>query len=212
MRVELTAKQQRFLDYLSREINRSGRTPSLRQAADDLSVSHASVAQMIRALETKGYLRREGRYSRTIHLLNRSQKRAALQRWREVPIVGRIAAGLPLYAQEEWDGGVVVDKAFFRGENLFALRVKGDSMQNAGILDGDIAVCEPRQYAENGEIVAVLINGEEATVKRFFRKKNHILLQPENQNYEKMRYNFSEILVQGKVIGIQRGTEAMGKL
>lgn len=212
MRAELTAKQQRFLDYLSREINRSGRTPSLRQAADDLSVSHASVAQMIRALEEKRYLRREGRYSRTIHLLNRSQETAALQRWQEVPIVGRIAAGLPLYAQQEWDGGVVVDKALFRGENLFALRIKGNSMRDAGILDGDVAVCEPRQYAENGEIVAVLINSEEATVKRFFRKTDHILLRPENRDYEETRYNFSEILVQGKVIGIQRGTEAMGQL
>ena len=212
MKRALTAKQQNFLDYLTRAISRAGVSPSLRQAAEDLSVSHAAVAQMIRVLEEKGYVRREGRYSRTIHLLNRGRETAALQRWREVPVVGRIAAGLPLYAQQEWDGGVVVDTALFRGENLFALRIKGDSMQGVGIFDGDVAVCEPRQYAENGDIVAALINGEEATVKRFFLRKDHVLLKPENSVYTPMRYGFGEVLVQGKVMGIQRGTEGMARL
>ena len=212
MKRGLTAKQQDFLDYLTRTITQTGRTPSLRQAAEDLSVSHAAVAQMIRSLEEKGYLRRDGRYSRTIHLLNRAHKKAALQRWQEVPIVGRIAAGLPLYAQQEWGGGIIVDTALFRGENLFALRIKGDSMQDVGIFDGDVAVCEPRQYAENGEIVAVLINDEEATVKRFFLRKDHVLLKPENPAYETMRYGFGEVLIQGKVTGIQRGTDAMTRL
>lgn len=212
MKAALTAKQQQFLDYLARVITQTGRAPSLRQAAEDLSVSHAAVAQMIRALEEKGHVRREGRYSRTIHLLNRGRETAAVQRWREVPVVGRIAAGLPLYAQQEWDGGIVVDTALFRGENLFALRIKGDSMQGVGIFDGDVAVCEPRQYAENGEIVAVLIKGEEATVKRFFLRKDHVALRPENPKYEVMRYGFSDVLVQGKVMGIQRGTEEMSRL
>ena len=212
MKRELTAKQQRFLDYLTRAIAQTGRTPSLRQAADNLSVSHTAVAQMIRALEEKEYLRREGRYSRTIHLLNRTRETSALQRWREIPVVGRIAAGLPLYAQQEWEGGIVVDTALFRGDNLFALRIKGDSMQGVGIFDGDLAICEPRQYAEDGNIVAVLINGEEATVKRFFLRKDHVLLKPENPAYETMRYGFGEVLVQGKVIGLQRETDAMVRL
>jgi repressor LexA len=132
-----------------------------------------------------------------------------VQRWRQVPIIGRITAGLPLYAQQEWDGSLVVDRAVFRGENLFALRVAGDSMKNAGILDGDLAVCEPRQYAENGEIVAALVGGEEATVKRFFVRKDHIELRPENPDYPPMRYGFGEVLVQGKVVGIQRGPESI---
>ena len=212
MNAELTPKQQHFLDYLTRKITHAGRTPSLRQAAKDLSVSHAAVAQMLKVLEEKGHVRREGRYSRTIHLLNRVRKTAALQRWREIPLVGHIAAGLPLYAQQEWDGGIVVDTALFRGENLFALRIKGDSMQGVGILDDDVAICEPRQYAENGEIVAALINGEEATVKRFFLRKDHVALRPENPDYEIMRYGFGEVLIQGKVIGIQRGTEEMERL
>ena len=77
-------------------------------------------------------------------------------------------------------------------------------MQNAGILNGDLVICEPRQYAENGEIVAALIHGEEATVKRFFRRADHIEMQPENKNYQTKHYQFSELLVQGKVVGVIR--------
>ncbi len=168
MQTRLTPKQQRFLDYLQRKIAGAGQCPSLRQAAADLGVSHAAIAQFFRVLEEKGYVKREGRYSRKVYLLNRAHEAAALQRWREIPIVGRVTAGLPMYAQTEWDGSIVLDAAVYRSQNIFALRVKGDSMKDAGILSGDLAICEPRQYAQNGEIVVALINSEEATVKRFF--------------------------------------------
>jgi repressor LexA len=209
MQPTLTAKQQRVLDYLRHEITTSGQAPSLRQAAADLGVSHAAIAQILKVLEKKGSLKREGRYSRTVHLLNRARETSASQRWREVPVIGRVTAGLPMYAQTEWDGSTVLDAAVFRGQNLFALRVKGESMKNIGILDGDLAICEPRQYAQNGEIVVALINNEEATVKRFFLRKNYIELRPENTAYASMRYGFDEVLVQGKVIGIQRGPEGV---
>jgi len=209
MQPTLTAKQQRVLDYLRHEITTSGQAPSLRQAATDLGVSHAAIAQILKVLEKKGSLKREGRYSRTVHLLNRARETSASQRWREVPVIGRVTAGLPMYAQTEWDGSTVLDAAVFRGQNLFALRIKGESMKNTGILDGDLAICEPRQYAQNGEIVVALINNEEATVKRFFLRKNYIELRPENADYAPTRYGFDEILVQGKVIGIQRGPEGI---
>jgi len=209
MQPTLTAKQQRVLDYLRHEITTSGQAPSLRQAAADLGVSHAAIAQILKALEEKGSLKREGRYSRTVHLLNRARETSASQRWREVPVIGRVTAGLPMYAQTEWDGSTVLDAAVFRGQNLFALRVKGESMKNIGILDGDLAICEPRQYAQNGEIVVALINNEEATVKRFFLRKKYIELRPENTDYSPMRYGFDEVLVQGKVVGIQRGPEGI---
>ena len=207
MQPSLSPKQKRLLDYLRRRIHRDGGAPSLRRAAGDLGVSHAAVAQLLRTLEDKGYLRRDGRYSRDIYLLNPDRGAAGVQRWREVPVVGRITAGLPIYAQQEWEGSLVVDAAVFRAPNLFALRVRGDSMREAGILDGDLAVCEPRQYAESGEIVAVLVGGEEATVKRFFLRKDHIELRPENPAYTPMHYGFGDVLVQGKVVGIQREIE-----
>jgi repressor LexA len=204
MQPELTPKQQRFFNYLEREIVRTGKAPSLRQSADEMGVSHAAISQLIKTLENKGILKRGGHYSRTIHLLNRVRKTAGIMRWREVPIVGDIAAGLPLYAQQEWGGSVVIDSTLYRGPNLFALRIKGDSMRDAAILDGDLVICEPRQFAEDGEIVVALINQEEATVKRFFRRKKHIELRPENSDYKPVRYDFNEILIQGKVIGVQR--------
>ncbi len=204
----LTPMQINFLKYLKREIQRRGRAPSLREAAADLDVSHAAVAQLIRALETKGFLRRDGRYGRVIHLLAPVlKKKMTGKRWRQVPIIGKIAAGLPLYAQQEWDGTVIVDAHMFRPQQLFALRVRGDSMKNVGILQGDLVICKPRQFANDGEIVVALIQGEEATVKRFFLKKNHIELRPENEAYPVMRYEFGEVLIQGKVIGVQRGPE-----
>lgn len=212
MQPDLTPKQQQLLRYLEREITRTGKAPSLRQAAVEMGVSHAAISQLIKALEEKGNIKRDGRYSRTIYLLNRSQEPAGIMRWREVPVVGSIAAGLPLYAQQEWDGSVVVDAAIYRGSNLFALKVKGDSMKDAAILEGDLVICEPRQYAENGEIIVALINQEEATVKRFFLRKKHIELRPENPAYKPMTYPFNEVLVQGKVIGVQRGPEMVERL
>jgi repressor LexA len=114
-----------------------------------------------------------------------------------------------MYAQTEWDGSTVLDADVFRGQNLFALRIKGHSMKDAGILSGDLAICEPRQYAQNGEIVVALIRSEEATVKRFYLRKNFIELRPANARYKRMRYDFSDVLIQGKVIGIQRGPEGI---
>ncbi|MBW2296348.1 MAG: repressor LexA [Deltaproteobacteria bacterium] len=209
MRLKLTSKQTYLLAYLQRAINREGRSPSLRQAASDLGVSHAAIAQSLRILEDKGYVKREGRYSRTIHVLNRARETSGLQRWREIPVVGQVTAGLPMYAQEEWAGSVVLDADLYHGQNLFALRISGDSMQGAGILDGDLAICEPRQYASNGEIVVVLIHSEDATVKRFFLHGDCIELRPENPRYRPARYAFGEVLIQGKVVGIQRGAEGI---
>jgi repressor LexA len=212
MQPVLTPKQQKFFDYLESQINRTGKSPSLRQAAATMGVSHAAISQLIKALEKKGVIKRDGYYSRTIHLLNRARETAGVMRWIEVPIVGNIAAGLPLYAQQEWAGSVVIDAAVYRGSNLFALKIRGDSMKNAAILDGDLVICEPRQYAENGEIIVALIKQEEATVKRFFHRKGHIELRPENPVYKSMSYAFNEILVQGKVVGINRGPEVVGRL
>jgi repressor LexA len=208
----LTEKQQRLLDYFETFIAEEGAPPSLRRAASDLAVSHAAVAQGLKTLEEKGYVKREGRYSRSVYLLNRVRETAALQRWCEAPIIGRVTAGLPMYAQQDWDGTIVLDAAVYRGKNLFALRIRGDSMKNAGMLDRDLAICEPRQYAQDREIVVALIREEEATVKRFFLHPDHIELRPENPEFSSMRYGFDEVMIQGKVVGIHRGPDAMAGL
>ncbi len=202
----LTDKQREFYEYLKRRRQRDGKMPSLRRAAGDLGVSHTAVAQLLAQLEKKGVVRRDGRYSRTIRLLPGAAARPAPgSAGRDVPIIGRITAGLPISAQQEWDGSVVVDGGLFAGDELFCLRVSGASMRDAGILDGDLVICESRHYAEQGEIVVALIHHEEATVKRFFRRADAIELRPENPDYPVQHYGLAEVLVQGRVVGVVRG-------
>ncbi len=204
MKPQLTPKQQTMLDYLKKTIRETASAPSLRTAAADLSVSHAAVAQTLKTLEDKGYIRRQGRYSRTIHILDRAGAPEPARRHKQVPIVGNIAAGLPMYAQQEWEGSLMVDDTLYPGQDLFALRVNGFSMKEVGIMDQDIAICRPRQYARDREIVVALIRSEEATVKRFFLRKDAIELRPENPDFQTRFYGFDEVLIQGKVIGIVR--------
>ena len=181
-----------------------GEAPTLRQAAKDNHVSHAAIAQTIGSLEKKGYLERDGRYGRKIRLLKTFDVKDCAADTRRVPVVGVIAAGLPLYAQQEWAGHLAIDRKMFKGDHLFALKVKGDSMKNAGMLDGDYVICEPCQFARNGDIVVALIRHEEATVKRFFLKEDGIELRPENSEYSSVTYGFEDILIQGKVVGLIR--------
>lgn len=201
----LSSRQQQLLEYLRRTIRETGIPPTLRQAGGALGISHTAVSNGLRVLEEKGYIRRRGQSSRAISLVEPAGELSGASR--KVPVIGRIAAGLPLYAQQEWDGYLVVDSRIYRGDNLFALRVQGDSMRDAGILDGDLAICEPRQFAENGEIVVALVDNEEATVKRFWYYGDHIELLPENPAYQPLRCQLGQVLIQGKVIGIHRGPE-----
>ncbi|WDP90291.1 MAG: transcriptional repressor LexA [Desulfobacter sp.] len=220
MKPQLTKKQKKLLDYLNRELHRSGTAPSLRTAAGDLGVSHAAVSQTIKTLEDKGYIQRQGRYSRTIHILDHGGNSGdggfpgagegdAGFRHKRIPIVGRITAGLPIYATQEWEGSLLVDSGLYPGDNLFALKIQGQSMKNAGILNRDIVICRPRQYARNREIVVALVRGEEATVKRFFLHPEFIELRPENPEFAPQTYDFDEVLIQGKVVGLIRPADAM---
>ena len=209
MRPKLTEKQKKVMAFLKSRLGQSGETPSLRDMAKSLAISHAAVAQTLKLLETKGYIRRLGRYSRNIVMLDEIGSTDADYRKKVVPIVGRITAGLPIYASQAWAGSLLVDDTLYPGDNLFALKVQGQSMKNAGILDRDIAICRPRQYAVDREIVVALINGEEATVKRFFLHADHIERRPENPEFSPQTYGFDDIMIQGKVIGIIRSAQVM---
>ena len=209
MRLKLTQNQQKVFNFLKQGIKEHGTSPSLRTIAAELAISHAAVSQTLKTLENKEYLKREGRYSRTIHILDDSGDLHLTQRQKQVPVIGHITAGLPMYAQQEWEGHLLVDAKIYPGQNLFALKIQGTSMKNAGILDQDLAICEPRQYARNKEIVVALIHHEEATVKRFFLHPDFIELRPENLDFRSQKYEFDDVLIQGKVIGIVRGPEGL---
>lgn len=202
--MDITTKQQELLSYLEKTLQDSNDAPSLQQIADDLNiVNRSTIAHRLKELERKGYIKRDGRYSRTIQLYPENSGDQRIHA-KKLPIIGHVTAGLPMYAQQEWESEIVVDPALFPGENLFCLRIKGQSMRDAGILDGDLIVCEPRQYAQDGEIIVALVNNEEATVKYFQRSDDHIKLIPANADFDTVCYSFNEILVQGKVKGVIR--------
>ena len=127
--MNLTQKQQQLFDYLQDALHRDGQTPSLRQSAVDMGVSHNAVAQLITQLEKKGAIARKGRYSRSIRILAEGCAGGTGAYGRELPVVGQITAGLPMYAQQEWESTVMVDGRMFPGNNLFCLRIKGQSIK-----------------------------------------------------------------------------------
>ncbi len=196
----LKPKEQRVFDYLKEKITNKGYAPSVREICADLNIKSTSTAQMyIERLVTKGYIERENGKSRTIIISedNKEQQQAYSNSYK-VPILGQVAAGLPILTAENFDGYISFSTEHHYDEkNLFALKVKGDSMIEIGIMDGDLVVVEKRSYADNGEIIVAMID-DEATVKRFFKENGAYRLQPENHTMEPIIVN--DVSVLGKVV------------
>ena len=193
-----------MLDYIERETGSTGVPPSIRQIGTALGISSTNGVRLhLQALQKKGYIRRSQRTSRGIVSLNRLSTAASPSRSTtvDIPILGRVAAGTPIMAAENHEGSLTLDASLIKNQESFALRVNGDSMINAGILDGDIVVVRLQQGADNGDIVVARI-GEEATVKRFYREKDAIRLQPENPSLTPIYSTDVEIC--GKVIALVR--------
>jgi repressor LexA len=179
---ELTERQQRILNCIIEYINSHAYPPTIREIAEHFGISIKGAHDHLTALKKKGYIKSDNR-SRTLEVIKRdgNETRDGVI---EVPVLGQVAAGVPILAEENWDGVIPVHKSMLKkGSRYFALNVKGDSMENAGILDGDVAIIEQRETAENGEIVVAMVN-EATTLKRFYRERNRIRLQPENNNYK----------------------------
>lgn len=189
----LTNSQQKILDYI-RECAQEGLSPSVREicAATGLR-STSTVHAHLNTLQERGLISREAKLNRTI--------RVSGEKMSPVPILGRVTAGMPILAVEEIEGYVPVSESVRRGRELFALRICGDSMIDAGILDGDIVVVHKTPVARNGEIAVALIE-DEATVKRFYKEDGHYRLQPENPDYEPIIVDECSIL--GTVISVVR--------
>jgi repressor LexA len=193
-----------MLDYIERETSATGVPPSIRQIGAALGISSTNGVRLhLQALQKKGYIRRSQRTSRGIVSLNRLSNTASpsCSTTVDIPILGRVAAGMPVMAAENHEGSLTLDANLIKNQESFALRVNGDSMINAGILDGDIVVVRLQQGADNGDIVVALM-GEEATVKRFYREKDTIRLQPENPTMAPM-YS-TDVDICGKVIALVR--------
>lgn len=212
---ELTAKQREVLDAVQAWIQERGRPPTLREMALKMGVSSTNaVRDHLRVLEGKGYLKREARLSRGLEVIRGGKadppERPPVLRGPDhqlvaIPLVGRVAAGAPILAEENIEDMLYLDKFFVREGDLFALQVKGSSMINAGIFDGDYVFVRQQEVANRGEIVVALI-GEEATVKTYYPENGQIRLQPENDTMEPIivRRGDPELRIVGKVSAVLR--------
>jgi repressor LexA len=200
MPIELTTRQKQIYDFLVRNIREKGYAPSIPEIGARFRIASTNgVSDHLKALERKGYIRRVGK--RAIEVLTPLGK-SLFAATRQVPILGRVAAGKPLITEESVEGLMAVPVEMARGET-FIVKVKGDSMIDAGILDGDYVIVRAQEAAENGEIVCAMINGE-TTLKRFQKKGDVVTLKAENKNYAPLTIARGEFAVVGKMVGLIR--------
>ncbi|MCC8026111.1 MAG: transcriptional repressor LexA [Clostridium sp.] len=207
----LTHKEQAVLDYIIERQEQMGYPPAVREICQVVNLkSTSSVQHYLDSLEKKGYLRRDPSKPRALEILKTGSKQAAEPESDAVdscceiihaPIIGDVAAGTPILAQQNIDGYYPLPADEFGGRDVYMLRVHGDSMINAGIYDGDKVIVETCDTAENGEIVVALVE-DSATVKRFYAEDGRYRLQPENDTMQPMY--FDNVRIQGKVIGLLR--------
>ncbi|MDR2588952.1 MAG: transcriptional repressor LexA [Spirochaetales bacterium] len=179
----LTARQKEILSFISGFIDRHRFPPTLREISEAFKFSVKGAHDHVRALEKKEILRYRARSSRTLEIIDRSVLAGSEEEEvRRLPIVGKVAAGMPIFADENIEGYLGISRHNLKNDDYFVLRVEGSSMIEAGILDGDLAVIARRNTASDGDIVVALINDEKATLKRFFREKTRVRLEPANSD------------------------------
>lgn len=199
----LTEKQTGFLSYLKEYHQEKGYPPTVRELMDGLGLSSTNiVSKYLDILERKGYIRRQFNSPRAIEVIDMSARGAGV---RSVPIVGRVQAGTPHPAIEDIEGYLSIDKMVYRNNHAFLLRIVGDSMIDAHILEGDLVLVVPQPVANNGDIVVALIDGE-STVKRFYKYDDTIQLKPENPTMKPIviKEGQSEVSIIGKVTAVIR--------
>ena len=198
----LTKRQREILDYLEDSLAENGYAPSFEEIADHFGLtSLATVHEHLENLKYKGYIRKGHNRSRAIELVPAPTQISAV----ELPLLGNVAAGVPIEAIEEQETVVVPEDMLRRSGHNYVLRVQGDSMIEEQIRDGDYVVVNSRQTAENGEMVVALVDREAATVKKFYRESaDRVRLQPANPQMQPLYYNASDITIQGIVVGVIR--------
>ena len=204
---KLTPKQEEILNFIKQEILAKGYPPSVREICEAVTLkSTSSVHAHLESLERKGYIRKDPTKPRTIEVVDDSFN-VLRSEIISIPMIGRVAAGVPLLAEENIEGYFPIPAEFMPNNEAFILTVLGNSMVNIGILDDDMIIVERKSTASNGEIVVALVADEAssepaATVKRFYKEDGYIRLQPENDTMEPLIVNDCEII--GKVIGVYR--------
>lgn len=196
----LTTRQRAIYEFILKTIREKGFAPSIQEIGGRFKIASTNgVSDHLKALEKKGYIRRVGK--RALEVVN-ALGQPIITATRDVPLLGKIAAGKPLLSEENFAGYVTIPEDMASGKT-FALKVKGDSMINAGILDGDQVIVKQQGSAENGEIVCAMIDGE-ATLKRFFEKDGVVTLRAENEKYAPITLTEGEFRIVGRVVGLLR--------
>lgn len=200
---KLSKRQQMILDFIKSEVEVKGYPPSVREIAQAVGLkSSSTVHGHLARIEKKGYIRRDPTKPRTIEVVD-VDEHIQKDHPRFVPVIGKVTAGVPITAIENVEEYAPIPSSIAStSDNLFILDVEGDSMINAGIYDGDRVIVKQQNTADNGDIVVAMTEDEEATIKRFFKEKDHIRLQPENDLLEPIILN--TVIILGKVIGLYR--------
>ena len=197
----LTKRQKEILDFLEAFMNENGYAPSFEEIARHFGyTSLATVHEHLENLKQKGYIRKSYNASRSLELVPSGTHASAI----ELPLLGSVAAGVPIEAVTDNETIAVPEDFLTRGGEHYVLRVKGDSMIDEQIRDGDFVIVNARRIASNGEMVVALVGGESATVKKFYRENGRVRLQPANATMPPMFYREQEVAVQGIVIGVIR--------
>lgn len=202
---KLSKRQQAILDYIKEQVKDKGYPPSVREIAVAVGLASSSTVHgHLARLESKGFIRRDPTKPRAIEVLELSEDMSIpREEARYAPVIGKVTAGLPITAVENIEEFVPLPSSSAGpDDNLFVLVIEGESMIEAGILDGDMVIVKQQNTAQNGNIVVAMTDEDEATVKRFFKEKNHIRLQPENATMDPLIY--PNVTVLGKVIGLYR--------
>ena len=200
--LSLTKRQREIFDFIKRYSSEHGYPPTVRDIGKAIGLTSSSTVHAhLSNLEKLGLVRRDPTKPRALELLGEAARKVVPGGRPGLPLVGRVAAGAPILAEENIEEYVEVPQLVGGDVGEYILRVRGDSMKDAGILDGDFVVVQRQDTATNGEIVVALV-GEEATVKRYFREKDHVRLQPENDAFEPIRTR--EAAVMGRVVGVFR--------
>ena len=198
----LTEKDFEILDFIRDQIEENGYPPTVREICASVGLSSpATVHARLNKLEAAGYIERNSSKNRSMRLLKDSPRKAA-DDYMHVPVYGKITAGVPITAVEQFEGTFPIPMRFARNKDIFMLKVSGESMINAAILDGDYIIAEKQETADNGDIVVALIDDTDATVKTFYKENGHFRLQPENDAMEPIISDNVRIL--GKVVGVYR--------
>jgi repressor LexA len=214
MKDQLTDRQKEILNFIKQFRSENGYPPTLREIGKKFDISSTfGVKRHLDALVKKGYLNIESNASRGISFQKDDENDAKINLFqlerdygfRKIPVVGRVAAGSPILAEENIEGNIVVDSTFsLKSDDCFALKVKGDSMINAGIFEGDLVIVSPKRDVVIGDIVVALIN-DEATVKTYENKNGKIRLIPQNDSFQPIEIlNNEEFKLAGKVVGVVR--------